>query len=570
MGMSLLNKTITMREKILCILIGFFISSALSVSAGGALGSATLPLQITQNTQLLKGNSSTKTAANSLKSIEMIDIQNKIANEINPVVLSSMTNNTSAWIKSGLNGNPLVVDPGRYITDQGLLAVREVADAVPNDSTGDAIFNSILRNYRDVSLKEKIKSQTTSNIPLYVQKNMCSDSKLTSLAAERALRADGSVDPVKAKSEKQYLYSYACTCNPSSNAECAAKLTDLYRQRPSLGGANTLLLLTSGDNVDNRILQVNTMLALAKQRGEDRAERELYDGLGPISDTKCIREESDLNGNIYCAESTVITPGEVVQSVAETSFNAPLLRAISLDGVGLTEFLKGMLPKSINAGLVDGFAGISGGSAFSSYTPRSKSPAVQDLFGQPEAKQAVTTSINKYILLHEDTITSLDDVNNKYDALGKSYGEEVRQIKLCFDDLIRSNTISSNDQRAVNAFTYYDNRMSLINPIIERTAKDAAKVRDAKELFSTTKAKLNTTNSSEEIGAIFNTYSSTYESRGYPSPEYVTSVTDSYSTDSEKARDDTEKNTHISNCNQAKQEVQSSVIYDAGINVDSR
>ncbi|MEN9880911.1 MAG: hypothetical protein RLZZ308_94 [Candidatus Parcubacteria bacterium] len=474
---------------------------------------ATEPTQLLNHAELIPTAIATvATEINTLTDMTWNTILDPIANELINVTLEDTSDDILSWIQGGYGGDqPLIIEnPDDYITEQGDLVVREALTAVPEDSIfGESIFASILESNKKTTLEEEIEAISDSRIPELVQKNLCNEESLSSQTGN--------------SEEKQELYDYACSGDPS-DPETAAKLQDLYEQDPSVAGWDGWLAITDGRRAENEYTK-NTLAiettAEYKNRKEYLEERGLYDGENTISQTECVEKEIDFMGEEFCVEKKTISPGNSVQNYLDLASTAGFQRMFNIDGGGTgVGILSGFAMKALNAGLSSALATIkreitssSGGSLTNTtFTLNSITPSSQDLLNNPSAKASLLSTMTAQTERDKASLSELEQIDRNYLSLVNNYENKVAQVKQCYDSLVSNNLVQSTDSRVVTATTFYNNRMSTINEIKNTIEKDTEAITSSREGIAGFIQKIQASNSTEEINAMFSSYTSTVKS----------------------------------------------------------
>ena len=259
----------------------------------GLVAGALEPTQILNNIELgaifgEEGITSFSTAA--------LSVNDLIAKPIISGLISSAQQQASQsildWANGGFEGQPLIVgNPEKFIRDAGLKEVRSALSQVPTGGYGDSIFNSIVSQYKNTGdIGTQIKTLSASNIPSIIQKSVCTDATLTSLAMQDVGNSDGTYVQAELASRKNQLFNYACVGNPSTDPNVAARLTDLSKQRPNLGGWDLWLTTTGGDNSYVATQKVSQAVAVSNNNKKDLAVKDIFGGgAGAVSAKKCVR-----------------------------------------------------------------------------------------------------------------------------------------------------------------------------------------------------------------------------------------------------------------------------------------
>ncbi len=520
------------------------------VSAGGAGGGS---LEVTQNLNrlllLAQKASSASTAMNTQLLMIKTTIRDPIANKLIDIAIDAVSKNSLAWAQPLLPTNP-----EQYVKNEGLNAARKVIATLPQDGTySSSIFSTLVNTYKDTGVGERIKQETQSTIPSIVQKNMCSEEKLSSLARERWTGSGGETDEASMQVEKEYLYGYACTCDPTEDADCSTKLLDLYKQRPDLGGGAALRALTSGDNEFAKSKMVESIVREEVEKKKEFATKDLFEGLGAVSEKKCLREETDLTGGTFCAESAVLNPGKAVQNIVNIASTAKIQRSFNLNGEGgLISMLSNMAEQSFIKGLNSKVAELTGGSSNFSVTTGSSVSKVADLANDPRTKNdLIAAMLNRIDELDKVAVDNLEKTDASYLSLVNKYENSINKVRGCFSDLIRDKVILDSDQRAVAAYSYYNQRKGRIDEVRAILETDATKIRVARDLITETPPKLKASDSSQEISSIYDAYSNAYTEQGLPTTDMASKRSEEMNDDESNVNNDNEGPKHLDSCAQA-------------------
>ncbi len=546
-------------KKIITLLITLVITLTVTkktVEAGAVGGGATEVTQIANKVELIPVNINGLATSIATKSQQFFTVvMGPIANALINNMLQNATQDIITWAKGGFSGEgpQFLQNPESFIKKAVNNEARKALAAIPSSGAmSDAAFATIRDSLlnENKSLDAKVKASLASQLPYTIQSNICKESRLTELSLERSSSPDGKYDTAAVLVEKEYLYGYFCSCNPSDDDACAAKLMDAYEQRPELGGGQAWLQLTGGDNMFTRVTKTDSVVAEHVATTKKRAENELYFGLGAVSETKCLDERTDGAGFTYCDNSVVVNPGKAIQSTIETALNAPFLRLTNIQGEGTFGKILGTLTLDLlSKGLMEGLSALSAGSN-SSETVSSVRPVVNDLVNDPERKESTVGAIINYFKVMEQTLTDLEEVDRDYDASIKTYKAKVAQVKTCFDSLIERGVVLPGDSRVVSAYNYHNSRMSKITSAESIINEDLIKIAAARDLINTTKITLANTQSSQVISDAFNSFKSRYSEGNFPDNTTFSTRSASFAKDKAEADRDTERDDHLNSCNQ--------------------
>lgn len=518
--------------------------------AGAGGGGATEVTQLANNLQLIPINISDAVTAFATEADFVFNtILGPIANGLIAVALQTMSSSVLSWVNGGLGDGPsLIQDPLSFMQKEGLIKVENALSAIPEDSLfGNTVFSSILEGtqYQTKDTADKIKDLLKSDIPATVQNNICSDDRLTALAKERA---GDNADNDTIQVEREYLYGYACSCDPSQDTDCSTKLMDLYTQRPDLGGNTAWLSLIKGNNEFTKVTLARELVGQDVLKAEDLATKELFDGLGTVSETKCLEEKQNVGGGTFCAIKSVLTPGDAVQNALNIGSTAGLQRMLNIQGEGaLTSLLTGFLQESLFKGLNKGLVSLTGGNN-TSQTTNSTAPAAQDLASDPSRKTELIGTLMKQIDFTTKTLDDLQRVDADYLYAINAYQGRINQVKSCFDNLLDRNMTTMGDPRVSNAYAFYNNRKGRIDATRAILNDDATKISTARQYVTAVTTQLSASNSSEEISGIFNDYMKNYSEQNLPTNTTFSLRKQSYSQDISQVETETEDDTHLSNC----------------------
>ncbi len=545
------------------LVLGLISSFIGQVFASGAIAGATEITQLLNNGELLGVNvSSGATAISSNISAVDATIGRPLVTMMINTAQQKAAKDIVSWANGGFKGDPLIIsDPGKYIGDAALAQVKLGLGSLPKNSPySDSIFNSLVGQYKDSEdLGAKINSITQSNIPSLVQKNFCTDSSLTENAVASLGGDMASIDPKALQQKKKELKDYACNGNPNTDQKLAARLTDIQSQNASVGGWDSWLAKTGGDNAyTKKVLATNEINAKAAAE-KDKAQKEIYQGAGPVSQTKCLKTSTvTKTGETPICEpgqKVTLTPGKTVASSLDRSANSGIDRLTRLQGEGLAAFIMEKAMSSLVSGLNSAFNGSQGGSSSGSNnnqttTVTSKSPPTQDLAGDEDTKTAITSPVFKMLENSQSTFDSLESVDTEYLAEVNTYATKIASGKSCYDSLIENKTVTPDNPQVVAAYSFYEDRQNRIDIVKSALTQELKKLANATQLITTTKTKLKETNSSEEINTLYNNYTKEVEKGEYPTIETLGKRKGEYSKTKADIKNDKDVDTYQTTCNQ--------------------
>jgi hypothetical protein len=446
------------------------------------------------------------------------------------------------WGNGGYGGDSLIIsDPEKYIKDQGLLAVKETLNQIPEDSVyGASIFKNLYKRYQATdgsSVEERLLAITKSEVPGLVQKNLCSDADLTRIAKEDIENTDGSYSVDELNKRKAELYDYACK-GDSSDPEQQKKLQDLADQRPSITGWDGWLALTGGDNAYSKTEQAYKIHEEEKDTQQEGVKEDMK-GRGAVSAKECFKrgEPASEGEDGPCLDEEVTTPSAQVNASLSNAADAGLDRLINLTEGGLTNLIATLAVQQLTKGLRAEFID-SDKKVNVTTTKTSKSSSKPDLQGDPEAKTSMLAPLLKQLDAYEAGLIKLKDIDKAYSGEITRYESVVKSGRACYDGLVEANRLSPSDPKAVSAYDIYNNRQDRIDRVKKIITPELAKIDSARTLIQETLTKLNAASSTKEISTIYSNYTYTIDSKKYPDVQAEGQRRGDYMKDKNDAKND--------------------------------
>lgn len=530
-----------------------------SVYAGGVMN-ATFPQQLVEDISFVATKASsyaTQISTAALKYDALIG--RPLATMMLTIAQQEMATNMLNYVNGGFDGAPLIINnPEKYISQQGHVAAKSLLDSIPVDSTyGESVFGSLASQYQDISEEDAIAAMSQSEIPSIIQEDICDDAHLEELVIDEATKEDGTVDQELLKTKKQELYDYACTTD-ASDPEQAAKIKDLSEQNPSLCGWECYLKTTEGDNPYVRGQNIKNLVDKSVQDEEYIADSEVYRGAAPVSQTKCIKyaDTKVLGAEKVCLEKVTLSPGDTVASTLERSANSAIDRLTNLTESGLTGLITTMAMQKLSKGLNTAFLSSSAGGSGSvtvtnnGNTVSTSKSFVQDLSGDKDTKDSVTAPMIQQLNYYSKELDSVRTADQSYLVDINAYQSRVESGRACYDSLIENNTVTSDNPQVTAAYDFYNNRQAKIDAIKNPLLAELRKITEAKTLVADTLAKINTSNSTQEISSLFNTYISTINTKNYPTSQTAAEREGEHRKNKAEGDADKEIDTYQATCNQ--------------------
>jgi hypothetical protein len=533
------------------------------VYAGGAMGGgASEWTQIANNIELigLDGTSLETSIATTLDTANNL-IGKPLATALINRAVNDVADETVRWANGGYSGTEpslLIPDPEKYINNQGLITVKQALKSVPEDSVyGNSIFSAIYEQNQDTSIEEDLTALSQSNNPSILYNKYCNDSQaLTDLAIENVKEDNGTYDMAVVADEVRRLDAYMCSADPTVSKEAATRLEDINNQNPNLGGWDSWLSTTQGDNEYTKSVLAKNVVATKKAEKETIASNNTYLGVGSLSQTGECKKwlSADAGEAPTCLEADIITAGKTVDSMLSQAASAGAERLSNLTADGIAQAVVGFAVGR----LVNGIAtyGKSTGSSQTgnvtlsnvSRVKKSISAPVQDLVDDPSTKKSTLKPMLASLTAYLESLTSLEKTDTLYIQDLRAYEAKITTGRACYQDLITNKGIPSSNSQIVNAFAFYDKRQASINSVKNMLTEELQNISSASNLAQKTLTSLKASNSSTEISAIFNDYQDTVDMNGYPTPQTEPARRSEYTKNKFQTDHDDEIGTYYQTC----------------------
>ncbi len=453
-------------------------------------------------------------------STQLLQYKVTIMDPLGDVLIAAIQLQTSNGIinliNGGFNGSSLIIGDQRgYVDQQGLNAVKIGLGAIASQQGGaysDSLLSSLTDNFKSFSITTKLQSINQSAIPSIVQRNACDDAALSQLAKED-LSSQGTYTQAEYTARKQYFYQQFCTGNASDPATAAA-LKRLQAARPNIGGWDSWLALTGGDNPYTKAVEANLALDEEVDEEEEEAENDLANGRGLISQKDClVRAPTNTEGESYsneedapCISDVILNPAGLLQDSLTKAENAGLDRLGNIQGWGaLVQSLSSI------AGLLGGARSTGGNrSVANTSTSSSTSTAVvNDLAADPTTRATIVDPMNTLLTNAEKTLTDLRTTDELLLSDMASYESRLNEVKACYDEV-------SPGDGSFSAF--YQNRLAILSGLQNKVDSDFTGITSAGNAITTLRNVLQTSQSSTQIQNAFFAYQNTVATL----PDYTT------------------------------------------------
>ncbi len=492
--------------------------SSIERARATAVIAATFPLQILQLVEEAATYISTAASYVQEKAVA-IDavIGEPVATMMINLAQQQVANDIISWANGGFEGEPLIVtDPEKYFKERGQIAVKNTLDNIAEDSVyGESVFSSLVKLSREKNLEARIEAAVKSEVPTYIQNQLCSDERLTLIATEDVKNTKTNYTGFDILKRKQEIYDFACKGNPQQDPVLAKNLLAIEKQIPDIGGLD--ILLYRGVAQDNPYDRAQRVAAIAKEEEETKrkiAENEVYQGSGPISQTKCVKYESfaELGKEKRCLEWATLSPGESVSSALERAANSGIDRLTNLQGEGFTSLLVNLAMAKLTKGLNTAF------------TSDNDSVEVvggvkQDLKDNDDVKESILSPMMKQMTEYSSSLSRIEAIDREYLAAVLAYEARITTGRDCYNSLVASDPLKSTDPQVMSAYDFYNERQAKIDAIKDVLVPEIKILKEAKAFTEETSSKLKASNATQDISTIFNKYMITIESGKYPSLE---------------------------------------------------
>jgi hypothetical protein len=506
-----------------------------------AVAGALEPTQILNNIELVGVNiSDAATTVNTYLLQIKATVLDPLGNSL--IVLSQLqtANSIISLVNGGGTNTSLIPpDPRKYIDQKGLEAVKISLGAIASQQGGafsDTLLSSITNNFKTPSFTLKLQSINQSSIPSIVQRNACDDANLTALATNDVNQNGTTYDSdsisqsfrqAAITKRKKEIYDSLCVGNPSTDQQLANRLQQISVQRPDIGGWDSWLALTGGENAYTKSVQTNEAVAEELEARKAAADREITTGRGVISQKKClVRAPTDGEGGAYpnpedapCISDIVLNPSGLLQDSLTKAANAGLERLNNIQGWGslistltsikqLSDGIRSVTGAvSSAAGSIDGGTSSTGVNTSNSTTVTTA--PINDLANDPTKKASIVEPIVKLLDIDTKLMSDLRAVDQTLLADLGVYESRLDDIQDCYEEF---------DPQNSSAFALFANRNTIIDGLRAKISKDTSGIASATTAIQSLRTTLTTSQSTTEIMDAFNTYQNTSSTR----PDYTT------------------------------------------------
>lgn len=464
-----------------------------------------------------------------------------IADAMRLVQLAKSGNFIRNLVIGSTGTNPLLItNPQQYLKNIANKEINKNLKIVVN-SEGiytNSIFGSIVNMRRyETDTKTALTSLSKSSIPTIVQKRLCEADNFDAL--DELAGTDNPEDGTYG-SRRDELYAKLCEGDPSEDPELAKVLNDINSQRPEVGGWDTFLAKTSGDNTFTKRTRAEELI---KRQQDEQVAAKLADytmGEGIRSETEC-------------------GPGNSLEITDDTGTYCPDGKEeISKLGKHLSETYSDALNSTNNVlrnsmGSNAAFALLVSNLSTLISTTRSTAALFSDVVNDPSQRRTVSATgqityntstythtltpgtgtaasitTNIRTLLNDDktSLSTLQKVDSEFNVLVNDYIARLTTTKDCFDSLIQEfpdETIRTTHFDAIsinpNIFTYLNSEINVTQAIKTKIDNDLSSISTMQTLISTTLDNIVQSDSIEEITDLQDNYTETIRIKSLPTSQ---------------------------------------------------
>lgn len=447
------------------------------------------------------------------------------------MVLMKSGDNIQNLVLGSLGTDPLLIkNPEEYFKNKAIGTVEaSLGDIAAYKSIyGDSVLSSLVASsrYQYSDYYARLKAISQSSIPSTVQTKACDDEMLSQLAREDVEVLGQPLDQAAYTARKQYFYNQFCAGNPQTDKNTAQALHLLQQARPSIGGWDAWLALTGGDNPYVKATQLKTEIDVKADQMKEQAKTDYIIGGGVKSLTKCNKyAENDINGNLYgettqgpCISEEIKQVSSAISSSYREALETPMKLIRDSFGTGAGSLITTAF-STINLlkGISNSLSSVTGEEVSNNTggTVTSTSPPVQNLTNDPQAKETLTSPAIKQLTSHQTALNNLQTIDQNYLNQIAYYQGQLDGVKACFDQLVQDHGVA-NDSRVVAAMNYYSGTSQTNTDLKNTLTQELSLIATAKTLVTETLSKIQASNSSEEIAALFTNYQNTVDSGNLP------------------------------------------------------
>jgi hypothetical protein len=136
--------------------------------------------------------------------------------------------------------------------------------------------------------------------------------------------------------------------------------------------------------------------------------------------------------------------------------------------------------------------------------------------GDARTKASVISPMMNLFDNYASRLSSLEVLDKAYLNDVNIYAMKISTGKACYDNLVSIGTVQPSDPQVAEAYAFYADRQSKIDGTRSILIPELSKIAEAKKLVESTVTLINNSNSTQEIGAIYDDYVYKVDSNKYP------------------------------------------------------
>jgi hypothetical protein len=418
----------------------------------------------------------------------------------------------------------LIRNPQKWIEGKGEEVVRGVIeDPAIKESLYDA---GTLKTAADkatfdaLSLKAKIATINTSNLANLEQERLCEDAELTKQAIKDVSFPDGTYINTDYIDRKKELYDALC----GSINDSATKAAVLAVSNDSFNWNKWQSMTVEGVNTWSKEKQTLQVIKEEQAKKTETAKTDLANGKGIRSETKCTKYAIPGNTGSACLEEIILRTGDVLGSSFQDALKNPLALQLAGFGKGAGSLLSSVasiagtvfttigLLDSISGGLGGGGgsgssgtsitytgSGNSGSTGGSNTSVATTKTYVKDLVGNNKTKRDISDKPIEQLEYYKNSLIKLIQADISYLGALTTQKNYINSLKSCYVSLVNDYPLVASDARVTSAQSFYTSELNKNSTETEKIIKERDFAQTGTTIIADTIAKIEESQSSEEI-----------------------------------------------------------------------
>ena len=428
----------------------------------------------------------------------------------------------------------LVRDPETYVKNKGLEVVNsslgDIASLKANPYS-NSILASVVANTRSdsASLSTKIASINQDSNLANEQKKRCADTALSAQAQKDVAKADGTYDQSAYTARKAEISK--AICGSLNDPATVTALNAVVAKQPSW---DSWLALTGGNNAYTKSIATQQAIADEAAKKIATAKADLASGGGLRSATTClVRAKTNANGEPYaandksapCITEQIKQTANVISDSFKKAISAPvdILKQAIAPGSGIVSLINTALTTyslvSSIAAAADSLGGGSsggGGGGSNTVTITASTTINRDLIGNPEAKDAVASGPVQQLNYEKSGLAKLADTDTKFLTTISSYRNSIEEVRSCYAQLATDFEEGSSSTQYGAVQRLYTTKLAAISTKQTEITTEQGQLQRGLTLINETLAKIEDSQSTQEILNLFLGYQTTVKSQKLP------------------------------------------------------